>query len=149
MGLVGRIDNLDVLCHDLDAMVGFYHGVLELPLFLPYESGQGWAAVQAGDVTIYVLETAAGDRGPRRTSVTEQDPPGIDSFAFEVADLDAAVAALDGKVEWAGPTERWEHPGGTFYRHRAFYDPEANLLHLTEPHKTSSRASAPEMRKDG
>ncbi len=138
MGMLGRIDNLDVLCHDLDAMVSFYHDVLGFPFFLPYEQDKDWAAIQAGDVTVYILRTPAGGRVPRRTSVTEQDPPGIDSFAFEVADLEAAIADLDGRVRWAGPAETWEHPGGTFYRHRAFYDPEGNLLHLTEPHKAAS-----------
>jgi catechol 2,3-dioxygenase-like lactoylglutathione lyase family enzyme len=140
MGMLGRIDNLDVLCRDLDAMVRFYHDVLGLPFFLPYQPGQDWAAIQAGDVTVYILQTPAGDGQPRRTSVTKQDPPGIDSFAFEVADLQAAVAELDGKVSWAGPAEVWEHPGGTFYRHRAFYDPEGNLLHITEPHKVTTDA---------
>jgi isopenicillin-N N-acyltransferase-like protein len=139
----GRIDNLDVLCHDLGAMTRFYHETLGFPFFLPYEPGQDWAAIQAGDVTVYLLLTGAQARVPRRTSVTEQDPPGIDSFAFEVTDLETAVAELDGKVEWAGPAEVWEHPGGTFYRHRAFYDPEGNLLHLTEPHKAPAGQNEP------
>jgi len=137
MGMLGRIDNLDVLCHDLDAMVRFYHEVLGFPFFLPYEQDKDWAAIQAGDVTVYILRTPAGGRALRRTSITEQDPPGIDSFAFEVADLEAAMAGLDGRVQWASPAETWEHPGGTYYRHRAFYDPEGNLLHLTEPHKAA------------
>lgn len=135
MGIAGRIDNLDVLCRDLDSMVAFYHGVLGFELFLPYQPDNDWAAVQCGDVTVYILQTPVTDRAPRRTSITEEDAPGIDSFAFEVTDLEAAVADLDGKVEWAGPAERWEHPSGVYYRHRGFYDPEGNLLHLTEPHK--------------
>ncbi len=140
MGVLGRIDNLDVLCRDLDVMARFYHEVLGLPFFLPYEQEKDWAAIQAGDVTIYLLRTPVGDHTPRRTSVTEQDPPGIDSFAFEVTDLQTAVASLDGRVQWAGPAATWEHRGGTFYRHRAFYDPEGNLLHLTEPHKAAGHA---------
>jgi isopenicillin-N N-acyltransferase-like protein len=142
--MLGRIDNLDVLCHDLDEMARFYHETLGFPFFLPYGPGQDWAAIQAGDVTVYLLRTAAEGRAPRRSSVTEQDPPGIDSFAFEVTDLDKAAAELDGRVEWAGPAEVWEHPGGTFYRHRAFYDPEGNLLHLTEPHKVPGQPTQPQ-----
>jgi len=129
-----RIDNFDVYCSDAREMAAFYHDVLGLPYFLPYEEGAGWAALQAGDVTIYLFESP-GEHPAPRTNVTEENPPGIDSFAFAVDDLDAAVAELDGKVKWAGDPERWEHPNGTWYRYRSFHDPEGNLLHLTEPHK--------------
>jgi catechol 2,3-dioxygenase-like lactoylglutathione lyase family enzyme len=129
-----RIDNFDVYCSDASAMVPFYSEVLGLPFFLPYEDGSGWAALQAGDVTIYIFETD-GEHAAPRTPVTEENPPGIDSFAFEVADLDEAIAELDGKVKWAGDAERWDHRSGTWYRYRSFHDPEGNLLHVTEPHK--------------
>jgi catechol 2,3-dioxygenase-like lactoylglutathione lyase family enzyme len=94
-----RIDNFDVYCSDVRAMVAFYHQILGLPFFLPYEEGKGWAALQAGDVAIYIFESP-GEHPAPRTNVTEENPPGIDSFAF----------AVD--------------------------DPEGNLVHLTEPHKT-------------
>ena len=129
-----RIDNFDVYCSDARGMAVFYHDVLGLPYFLPYEEGAGWAALQAGDVTIYLFESP-GEHAAPRTNVTEENPPGIDSFAFAVADLEAAVAELDGTVKWAGEPERWDHPSGTWYRYRSFHDPEGNLLHLTEPHK--------------
>ena len=130
-----RIDNLDVLCRNVDVMVDFYEGVLGLDHFLPYEPDQGWAAFQAGDVTIYIFETDVTERPPRRTVETEKNQPGIDSFAFAVDDLDSVITEFDDKVEWCGETELWEHPSGTWYRHRAFYDPEGNLLHFTQPHK--------------
>jgi predicted enzyme related to lactoylglutathione lyase len=129
-----RIDNLDLLVHDADRMAGFYHDVLGLPFFLPFEPGQGWFCVQAGDVTIYVFETKVPGAPPRRTDDTDTNPAGIDSFAFAVDDLDEAVARLDGKVPWVGEAERWDHPGGTWYRYRSFFDPEGNILHITEPH---------------
>jgi isopenicillin-N N-acyltransferase-like protein len=129
-----RIDNLDLLVHDADASARFYHEVLGLPFFLPYEPGQGWFACQAGDVTLYVFETKVAGDPARRTDDTDTNPAGVDSFAFAVDDLEKAVAELDGKVEWAGPAERWEHPSGVWYRYRSFYDPEGNIVHVTEPH---------------
>lgn len=131
-----RIDNIDLLVHDADRSARFYHEVLGLPFFLPYEPGQGWFACQAGDVTLYVFETKVEGDPARRTDDTDTNPAGVDSFAFAVDDLDEAVAGLDGKVEWAGPAERWDHPSGVWYRYRSFYDPEGNIVHVTEPHTT-------------
>jgi isopenicillin-N N-acyltransferase-like protein len=130
-----RIDNVDLLVHDADLMARFYHDVLELPFFLPYEPGSGWFAVQAGDVTVYVFETKVEGAPSHRTDDTDANPAGLDSFAFAVDDLDAAVVQLDGKVTWAGEPEQWDHPVGTWYRYRSFYDPEGNIVHITEPHK--------------
>jgi catechol 2,3-dioxygenase-like lactoylglutathione lyase family enzyme len=129
-----RIDNLDLYCSNADALARFYHDVIGLPFFLRYEPGSGWCALQAGDVTLYVFESPGNHPSPR-TPVTEENPPGLDSFAFAVNDLDAAIADLDGKVAWAGDVERWDHPSGTWYRYRSFHDPEGNLVHVTEPHK--------------
>src|SRR6187200_93730 len=98
-----RIDNIDLLVHDADTIARFYHEVLGLPFFLPYEPGQGWFACQAGDVTLYVFETKVEGDPAHRTDDTDTNPAGVDSFAFAVDDLDDAVADLDGKVEWAGP----------------------------------------------
>jgi isopenicillin-N N-acyltransferase-like protein len=130
-----RLDNIDIWCRDASTMVSFYTGIIGLKLFLPFEEGQNWAAIQAGDVTLYIFETTAGERAPRRVGSLSEDPPGLDSFALAVEDLDAEIARLDGKVEWCGEAERWDHPSGVWYRSRVLYDPEGNLLHITEPHK--------------
>jgi catechol 2,3-dioxygenase-like lactoylglutathione lyase family enzyme len=127
--LLKRLDNLDVICADVEAMTAFYRDVLGLSLRLPYEPGQGWAGFRAGDVVIYLIEreAGAGEHPPARFTGAP-NPPGIDSFAFEVDDLDAAIAELDGRVPWAGEivTSEW-------YRYRGLHDPEGNLLYLTEP----------------
>jgi isopenicillin-N N-acyltransferase-like protein len=124
---VKRLDNIDVLCTDVAALVAFYGGVLGLPLRLPYEDGQGWAGFRAGDVVIYFIEEGAGPHPPARLT-GGANPPGLDSFAFEVDDLDAAIAELDAAVPWAGEiiTSEW-------YRYRGLHDPEGNLVYLTEP----------------
>jgi catechol 2,3-dioxygenase-like lactoylglutathione lyase family enzyme len=127
--LLKRLDNIDVTCSDVEVMAAFYRDVLGLPLRLPYEPLQGWAGFRAGDVVIYLIERedGAGEHPPPRFTGAS-NPPGIDSFAFEVDDLDAAIAELDGHVPWAGEivTSEW-------YRYRGLHDPEGNLLYLTEP----------------
>lgn len=126
-----RLDNIDVICTALEPMRRFYGDVLGLPLRLPYEPGQGWVGFLAGDVVIYVIEEDAGalppHPPPRFTGA--RNPPGFDSFAFEVDDLDDAIAQLDARgVPWAGDivTSEW-------YRYRGLHDPEGNLVYLTEP----------------
>jgi catechol 2,3-dioxygenase-like lactoylglutathione lyase family enzyme len=129
--IAGRLDNIDVVCTDLEPMRAFYVDLLGLPLRLPYEPGQGWVGVRAGDVVIYFIEE---DRAqlpphppPRFTGAA--NPPGLDSFAFEVAELDVAIAELDGHgVSWAGEIVESE-----WYRYRGLHDPEGNLVYLTEP----------------
>jgi catechol 2,3-dioxygenase-like lactoylglutathione lyase family enzyme len=126
--LLKRLDNIDVICTDVDALVGFYGDVLGLELRLPYGSGQGWAGFRAGDVVIYFIEEGVGPHPPPRFTGGE-NPPGIDSFAFEVDDLDVAIGELDRRgVSWAGEivTSEW-------YRYRGLHDPEGNLVYLTEP----------------
>jgi catechol 2,3-dioxygenase-like lactoylglutathione lyase family enzyme len=126
--LLKRLDNIDVLCTDVEKLVGFYRDVLGLELRLPYEHGQGWAGFRAGDVVIYFIEEGVGPHPPPRFTGGD-NAPGIDSFAFEVDDLDGAIAELDRRgVPWAGEivTSEW-------YRYRGFHDPEGNLVYITEP----------------
>ena len=125
-GLLGRLDNIDVLVADLERMAPFYRDVLGLPLLFPYVREDGWAGFQAGDVSIYLIEVG-GDLVARR--VPGAGPAGIESFAFAVDDLDAAIAELDrAGVEWAAEPVESE-----WYRYRSFYDPEGNVLHVTVP----------------
>jgi isopenicillin-N N-acyltransferase-like protein len=134
-----RIDNMDILTRDVQRLVDFYVGTLGLRFFLPYEPGQSWAAIDFGNLTLYLLKTSSNLHEPRRSGPSAENAQGLDSFAFEVEDLDAAIAGLDGKVEWATPEiGSWEHPGGTHYRFRAFFDPDGNKLYVTEPHKVTT-----------
>lgn len=133
------IDNADILTPDVDRLVDFYHGVLGLPFFLPYESGQGWAAIDTGNVVIYIFDTKVGTHEPRRTPVNADNAPGFDSMALSVSDLDEVVTYLEGKVEWASDAIiPWHHPSGVWYRFRPFYDPDGNMIYATEPHTEKS-----------
>ncbi|WP_455360639.1 VOC family protein [Streptomyces sp. SYSU K21746] len=134
-----RIDNMDILTHDVQRLVDFYHHTLGLPFQLPYQPDEEWAAVDLGNLTLYIFKSEAGTHAPRRTEVNAENAPGLDSFAFEVDNLDDAFAALDGRVEWVTANEIvWKHPSGTWYRYRPFYDPDGNMLYVTEPHKTTA-----------
>jgi isopenicillin-N N-acyltransferase-like protein len=97
---------------------------------LPYEPGQGWVGFRAGDVVIYLIEQdAAAPPHPPPRFTGAPNPPGFDSFAFEVDQLDAAIVALDARgVSWAGEIVESE-----WYRYRGLHDPEGNLVYLTEP----------------
>lgn len=130
VGMLGRLDNIDVLCVDLDAMTTFYRDTLEIPLLFPYDADSGWAGFQAGDVSIYLIQVD-GRHPPRRTPGA--GPPGLESFAFAVPDLDGAIEELTRRgVEWAG-----EIVESDWYRYRGFYDPEGNLLYITVPDRAA------------
>jgi len=124
-----RLGNIDVICTDVEPLREFYGDVLGLPLRLPYEPGQGWIGFLAGDVVIYFIEEEASPPHPPPRFSGRPNPPGIDSFAFEVDDLHAAIAELDQReVPWAGEIIESE-----WYRYRGLHDPEGNLVYLTEP----------------
>jgi isopenicillin-N N-acyltransferase-like protein len=124
-----RLDNIDIACTNVEPMVAFYREVLGLRFRLPYEPGQGWAGFIAGDVVIYVIEEDASAPHPAPRLTGGDNPPGLDSIAFEVDDLDEAIAELDGHgVTWAGDIVESD-----WYRYRGFHDPEGNLLYLTIP----------------
>lgn len=133
-----RIDNMDILTRDVGRLVDFYHGLLGLPFHLPYAAEEEWAAIDLGNLTLYLFRSEAGEHAPRRTAVNADNAPGYDSMAFEVDDLDEAEAALDGKVEWGDARIEWKHPNGTWYRYRPFFDPDGNMLYVTEPHQAAA-----------
>ena len=129
-----RIDNMDILTHDVGRLADFYHDTLGLDFHLPYEPAEEWAAINMGNVTLYIFKSTTGEHAPRRTAINEENVPGFDSIAFEVEDLDLAEGHLDGKVEWVDQRIEWKHPNGTWYRYRPFFDPDGNMLYITEPH---------------
>ncbi|WP_433826641.1 VOC family protein [Actinoplanes sp. CA-015351] len=133
-----RIDNMDILTRNVAGLVDFYHGLLGLPFHLPYVPEEEWAAINLGNLTLYIFKSEAGEHEPRRTAVNADNAPGYDSMAFEVDDLDLAEAELDGKVEWVDERIEWKHPNGTWYRYRPFFDPDGNMLYVTEPHQAGA-----------
>jgi glyoxylase I family protein len=133
-----RVDNMDILTPDVQRLVDFYHGTLGLGFFLPYVAEEHWASIDLGNLSLYIFRTEDRTPVPRRTAVNLKDRPGFDSFALEVDDLDTAMKALEGEVEWVTPQPiEWKHPNGTHYRYRPMFDPDGNMLYVTEPHKVA------------
>jgi catechol 2,3-dioxygenase-like lactoylglutathione lyase family enzyme len=146
--LIRRLDNIDVVVNDFPGMVRFYRDVLGLPLHPHgYEPDRGWAMFMCGDVDVVLLSVPDAERfGPRRTSSYPNDPAGLHSFAYQVDDLEDAIAELDQHgIEWGGEIVIWGpgHPldepppedfDGIWYRFRSFYDPEGNIMHICEVH---------------
>lgn len=141
-----RLDNICVVVRDFAAMVNFYREVLGFELVpANHRPEKGWAMFSCGNMDVVLLASPEGGPPQRRTSAYWGNPAGLDSFAFEVEDIDDAMAELDAAgIEWAGDLviyangevllEIPEHVEGIWYRYRSFYDPEGNMLHLTEPH---------------
>jgi catechol 2,3-dioxygenase-like lactoylglutathione lyase family enzyme len=128
--MLKQLDNVDIICRDLDVLVPFYRDVLALPEAHPYRKEQGWAGFKAGSVTLYLIVATPGNSAETaRAAAPIGERPGLESLAFEVDDLDEAVGWLSGRgVVWA--TEVIESP---WYRYRGFRDPEGNLLYVTRP----------------
>ena len=128
--MLKRLDNVDIICQSLDAMVPFYRDVLSLPLAHPYVESQGWAGFRAGDVRLYLITAAPGGSAEVAPSIAAiGQRPGLESLAFEVDDLEEAIRWLSERgVVWA--TDVIESP---WYRYRGFRDPEGNLLYVTRP----------------
>jgi len=128
--MLKQLDNVDIVCQDLDVLVPFYRDVLALPEAHPYRKEQGWAGFKAGNVTLYLIATSLSNSAETaRATAPVGELPGLESLAFEVDDLDEAVGWLSGRgVAWA--TEVIESP---WYRYRGFRDPEGNLLYVTRP----------------
>lgn len=128
-----RVDNMDILTADVDRLARFYHETLGFEFHFPYQPEEEWAAIDFGNVTLYIFKSEVGEHEPRRTAVNADNAPGYDSIAFEVNDLEAAIADLDGSVEWVDEIIEWQHPSGASYRYRPFFDPDGNMMYVTRP----------------
>lgn len=130
---IKRVESMDILTPDVGRMVDFYHGLLGLPFFMPWDGDEDLAALDAGNLIICLMRTTSPVQPPRHTGVDMGigDPQGFDSVAFEVDDLDAAMAALDGKVTWlADAPGGWQDDNGLSFRHRVMHDPDGNMVYL-------------------
>ena len=142
MSLITGMDNHDIACVDVQVLYDFYVGTLGLSCAYPYDRDEEWFAATAGATTLYFFK-GTGEHLPKAGPEIGANRPGIESLAFLVDDLDQAVAALDGKVEWCGKSQRWSHPNGSWFYFRHLYDPEGNKLSLSEAHDVRRQPAAP------
>jgi glyoxylase I family protein len=130
---VKGIMSVDILTPDVARMVDFYHGLLGLPFELPWDGNEDLAALSAGNLLICLMRTENATPPPRHSgdAMGRHDPQGFDCLAFHVDDLDAAMAALDGKVAWIYDAPReYQEDNGVYYRHRVMHDPDGNMVYL-------------------
>jgi catechol 2,3-dioxygenase-like lactoylglutathione lyase family enzyme len=134
--VVKRLDNIDVMCSDLDPMRAFYGDVLGLPQWREFEPGQSWIGYRAGDVVIYVIQEGS-DASPRFSGQTPAGSPHL--IAFEVEDLDAAMSEIEGRgIEWDGDLVT-----SAKMRYRGVRDPENNLVYLAQPRAEEAEPAVP------
>lgn len=141
MTLVIGMDNHDIACVDVDVLYDFYVNTLGMTLAYPYEREAEWFAATAGATTLYFFK-GTGEHLPKAGPEINANRPGIESLAFLVDDLDEAIKAFDGKVEWSGEATTWKHPNGSWFYFRHLYDPEGNKLSLSEAHDVRARSTS-------
>jgi isopenicillin-N N-acyltransferase-like protein len=141
---IRRTDNFDIVTPDPEKLATWYHETLGLPWIQKWDPGLELAAVTAGDLDIFFLQTDSKERGFHYGGDPDHEPGGHMSLGFEVEDCEQAVKDLGDKVKWVSPVHHWEHPykKGWSYSYVYFYDPEGNMLHLTEPRNMPELESA-------
>src|SRR5260370_3424601 len=101
--MLKQLDNVDIICRDLDVLVPFYRDVLALPEAHPYRKEQGWAGFKAGSVTLYLIAATPGDWGnsgnpaeTARAAAPLRELPGLEALPFEAHYLHAALRRAHG-----------------------------------------------------
>jgi methylmalonyl-CoA/ethylmalonyl-CoA epimerase len=128
-----RVDHLGIIVGDLDSAVQSFteHLGLELDHVEQYGDELDIAFLPCGETLVELIKPRA-NRGSN-AEYLEEHGPGIQHVAFEVDDLDAALAELSGRgVE---PLSDGPMPGAGGMR-IAFLDPQAFggvLVELCEP----------------
>ena len=132
---IRRSDNCDIVSPDPERLATWYHKTLGLPWLKKWDAELGMAAVTVGNFDIFFLKTNSKDRGFKYTGDPENEPAGPMSLGFMVEDCRQAVSELKDQVEWATELHDFEFPNsnGWLYSYLHFYDPDGNMLHLTEP----------------
>jgi glyoxylase I family protein len=130
---ITKLDTLDLLSADVPRMAAFYHDVLGLPFYEPWDGDETLVSFDLHNIVICIMHTTATAPVPKHSMEFSTDPQGFDSIALKVDDLDDAIAAIDGKVEWinAEPFEM-RRDNGIYFRNRAFRDPDGNLIYIQE-----------------
>ncbi len=149
--MVQRIDHVNVVVEDLQAMRAFYRDTLGMRVTREITIGGRWIQAVTGlatveaDVVYLEADSGAGlelilyrtPEGARPPRLGDPNTKGLRHIAFQVADLEAMVARL--RAQGAAllsdvqkvPTSQVDFAGG---QKRIVYcrDPEGNLLELCD-----------------
>ena len=123
--MIKRLDNIGVAVKDVQRAVAFYREKLGLEANAWSDDAGG---VQIGDVSLFIFRTNASN-AVGRTPEFSGNPVGIDHLAFEVDDLDRAIADLEGRgVVFVHDTvgEKGQ------FRYRGAQDPDGNMVFVIE-----------------
>jgi glyoxylase I family protein len=136
---VKHVVSVDFLTRNMTLMIDFYHGVLGIPFFLPWNGDEDVATLDLGDLIICLMRTKSPASNPLHTMNASEDPSGFDSIALKVDNLEEAMAALEGKVRWINPEPvETRFPNGMYFKSRATRDPDGNLVYIQESHVVRS-----------
>jgi len=150
--MIGQIDHVNIVVHDLEVMCAFYEDELGLSRSKAVTISGPWVESVVGlknaEAEVVYLELASG---PRIELIRYLSPPGtaveglgiantfgIRHIAFRVTDIDHWVEKLKKKgIRFFGAVrqvskKQVQYSGGTRKRLVYFYDPEGNILELCE-----------------
>ena len=155
--MLERIDHVNLVVQDLEAMTRFYTRVLGLIITNRVRISGPWVEEVVGlegvglggvEADVVYLDLPDGPRveliqylgpsGRRPEGLELSNTPGLRHLAFRVADIDEVAAALRaGGIEPLSkvsqvPDEQVTYTGGVRKRLVYFRDPEQNLLELCE-----------------
>ena len=150
--MLERIDHVNLVVQDLEAMTRFYTRVLGLIITKRVRISGPWVEGVVGlegvEADVVYLDLPDGPRveliqylgpsGRRPEGLELSNTPGLRHLAFRVADIDEVAAALRaGGIEPLSkvsqvPDEQVTYTGGVCKRLVYFRDPEQNLLELCE-----------------
>ena len=114
---LARVHHVSLNVSDLDAALGFWAGVLEMPLLPRPDFGFPGAWLDAGEQEIHLIEVA-GFEAPKGQHV-----------AFQVDDVAIAIRELEGRGVTVSPPSEIEGVCVQAF----FSDPSGNLIEINQP----------------
>ena len=123
--MLKRLDNIGVAVKDARRALEFYTNVLGFS----GEVSDGEGAVSLGDISLYIFESKSSAAVDARSEDYYAYQPGLDHLAFEVEDIAAAGAELEGR----GVVFLQNIVGAPGeFRYRGFHDPDGNMLYIIQ-----------------
>jgi glyoxylase I family protein len=123
--MLKRLDNIGIAVTNAEASIDFFVNTLGFE----GEAQGSEGSVRLGDIALYIFESGSAATDVQRTTDYYNNPVGLDHLAFEVDDLEATCAELEGRglvFDGAIVGEAGE------FRYRGFKDPDGNMLYVIQ-----------------